>query len=397
MRLPIPPPGHFRKVEDSIKTTLITSVIQDDIEGVVQSHRDGHGFVIRDDGESDVFLPPHEMRSVLHKDRVKVRISNEGRKGRPEGQVVEIVERSLQPIIGVLLHDNGLWRVSPQDKRYNQDVLISKSGLGQATEGQVVVVELTAPPVLFSPPIGRIKEILGSLDDPGMEIEIAVRKFNVSHRFSDACIALARTLPDVVTPPDKQQRVDLTDIPFVTIDGEDARDFDDAVYCEPVSQDSQAPTQHNDWRLLVAIADVSHYVENGSAIDVDAYERATSIYFPRRVIPMLPETLSNGLCSLKPQVERLCMVCDMVISSEGVISAYQFYPAVIWSHARLTYTQVAAMLPDAPHPPKTTHSSTHPERLGNLIHLHQVYQALLKARRQRGAIDLDTPRNQNRL
>jgi ribonuclease R len=361
------------------------NVMQNDIEGVVLGHRDGHGFVIRDDGKSDIFLPPREMGNVLHKDRVKVRISHEDRKGRLEGQIVEIVERSQQSIIGVLRHENGVWMVRPQDKRYCQDVLISQPDMGQAAEGQVVDVELTDQPALFGPPVGCIKEILGSADDPGMEIEIAVRKYNVPYQFSDACIALAHTLPDKVTLPDKQQRIDLTDIPFVTIDGEDARDFDDAVYCEPTVSGTGQTTLNN-WRLLVAIADVSHYVENGSAIDLDAYERATSVYFPRRVIPMLPETLSNSLCSLKPQVERLCMVCDMLISSEGVISAYQFYAAVIWSHARLTYTQVAAMLSNAPN----AQDFTHPERQCDLIHLHRVYQALLKSRRQRGAIDLDT-------
>jgi ribonuclease R len=187
--------------------------------------------------------------------------------------------------------------------------------------------------------VGRVKEVLGEIDDPGMEIEIAVRKYGVPHEFSDACIAMARTLPDKVRPQDRKHRVDLTDVPLVTIDGEDARDFDDAVYCEPAKVG-----RGKGWRLLVAIADVSHYVETGSAIDIDAYDRATSVYFPRRVIPMLPEKLSNGLCSLNPEVDRLCMVCDMLITATGEIHAYQFYPAVMWSHARFTYTEVAAIL-----------------------------------------------------
>ena len=201
-----------------------------------------------------------------------------------------------------MLHESGIWIVAPEDKRYGQDVMIPRSATGDGKPGQVVVVELTEPPALFGQPVGRIKEVLGEIDDPGMEIEIAVRKYSVPYEFSDACIAQSRTLPEKVRPADKKNRVDLTDVPLVTIDGEDARDFDDAVYCEPARVG-----RAKGWRLLVAIADVSHYVETGSAIDVDAYDRATSVYFPRRVIPMLPEKLSNGLCSLNPEVERLCI------------------------------------------------------------------------------------------
>jgi ribonuclease R len=240
----------------------------EEVEGIVQGHRDGHGFVIRDDGESDIYLPPNEMRAVLHKDRVKVRIVRSDRKGRPEGRVVEIMERSTQVIIGRLLCESGIWIVAPEDKRYGQDVMIPKAATGLAKVGQVVVVELTEPPALFGQPVGRIKEVLGEMDDPGMEIEIAVRKYDVPHEFSDACIAQARALPDAVRPQDKHHRVDLTDVPLVTIDGEDARDFDDAVYCEPVKI-GRGKAAVSGWRLLVAIADVSHYVENGSAIDIE--------------------------------------------------------------------------------------------------------------------------------
>ena len=343
----------------------------------------------RDDGQPDIYLPPNEMRAVLHKDRVKVRIVRSDRKGRPEGRVLEIIERTSQTIIGRLLQESGIWIVVPEDKCYGQDVLIPKSATGLAKPGQVVVVELTEPPSLYGQPVGRIKEILGEVDDPGMEIEIAVRKYSVPHEFSEACTALARTLPDHVRPQDKKHRVDLTDVPLVTIDGEDARDFDDAVYCEPVKI-GKGKTAEQGWRLLVAIADVSHYVENGSAIDIDAYERATSVYFPRRVIPMLPEKLSNGLCSLNPEVERLCMVCDMMISADGEVSAYQFYPAVMWSHARFTYTEVAAILANT-HGPEALKRK---ERVGDLINLHDVFQALLKARARRGAVDFETVETQ---
>ena len=389
MRLPIPPSGHLRKESDHIKNFSQTSGLLDELEGIVQGHRDGHGFVARDDGAADIYLPPNEMRAVLHKDRVKVRIVRSDRKGRPEGRVVEIVERSKQPIIGRLLQESGVWLVAPEDKRYGQDVLIPKGATSVAKPGQVVVVELVEPPALFGQPVGRIKEVLGEVDDPGMEIEIAVRKYSVPHEFSEACIALARALPDKVRSQDKSGRVDLTDIPLVTIDGEDARDFDDAVYCEPASK-GRGRTAVKGWRLLVAIADVSHYVETGSAIDTDAYDRATSVYFPRRVIPMLPEKLSNGLCSLNPEVERLCMVCDMFITESGEVDAYQFYPAVMWSHARFTYTEVAAILGNTRGP----EAAKRKERVGDLLNLHGVFQSLLKSRQKRGAVDFETTETQ---
>ncbi len=339
----------------------------------------------RDDGEADIYLPPNEMRAVLHKDRVKARIVRHDRKNRPEGRVTEIIERSPNPIIGRLLQESGVWLVAPEDKRYGQDVLIPKGAIGSAKTGQVVVVQLTEPPALFGQPVGRVKEVLGEIDDPGMEIEIAVRKYGVPYEFSDEALALARTLPDAVRPQDKKNRVDLTDIALVTIDGEDARDFDDAVYCEPAKVG-----RGKGWRLLVAIADVSHYVETGSAIDVDAYDRATSVYFPRRVIPMLPEKLSNGLCSLNPNVERLCMVCDMLVTAKGDVHAYQFYPAVMFSQARFTYTEVAAILANTRGPEAAQRKNLVP----HLLDLHDVYQALLKERGVRGAVDFETTETQ---
>ena len=351
----------------------------------MSGHRDGHGFVLRDDGEADIYLPPNEMRAVLHKDRVKARIVRYDRRNRPEGRVTEIIERSSNPIIGRLLQESGVWLVAPEDKRYGQDVLIPKSATGKAKTGQIVVVQLTEPPALFGQPVGRVTEVLGEIDDPGMEIEIAVRKYGVPHEFSDEALALARTLPDAVRPVDKLRRVDLTDIALVTIDGEDARDFDDAVYCEPAKVG-----RGKGWRLLVAIADVSHYVETGSAIDIDAYDRATSVYFPRRVIPMLPEKLSNGLCSLNPNVERLCMVCDMLVNAKGEVHAYQFFPAVMFSQARFTYTEVAAILANTRGPEAAQREALVP----HLLHLHEVYQALLKGRGVRGAVDFETTETQ---
>jgi ribonuclease R len=361
-----------------------------ELDGTVDGHREGYGFVIPDAvGEPWVYLSEREMRSVLHRDRVRVRVQRVDRKGRLEGQVLDILERRRAPLIGRLLFEGGQWLVAPEDSRYGQDILIPKNAASNATAGQVVVVELTEPPSLHSQPVGRVVEVLGDIDDAGMEIEIAVRKYEVPHEFSPASLALAAALPDKVRALDRRQRVDLRDVPLVTIDGEDARDFDDAVYCEPFSK-GKGKAALTGWRLLVAIADVSHYVKPGEPLDDDAYERATSVYFPRRVIPMLPEKLSHGLCSLNPGVERLTMVCDMVVRDDGVIDAYQFYPAVINSHARLTYTEVAAVLMNTRGPEARQRAVLVP----HLLHLHEVYRALLKQRGKRGAIDFETAETQ---
>ncbi|MDI9330801.1 MAG: ribonuclease R [Alphaproteobacteria bacterium] len=362
-----------------------SNTVLEEFEGTVLGHRDGHGFIQKDDGSSDIYLPPNEMRAVLHRDRVRARVARTDNRGRPEGKVLEIVERRDHPIIGRLLQENGIWLVAPEDKRYGQDIIIPKSATGPAKPGQVVVVGLTEPPSLYGQPVGRVTEVLGEVDDPGMEIEIAVRKYGVPHEFSAACLDMAKGLPDQVLGADLKGRVDLRDVPLVTIDGEDARDFDDAVYAEPTKIG-----RRKGWRVLVAIADVSHYVQSGSAIDVNAFDRATSVYFPRRVIPMLPEKLSNGLCSLNPDVDRLCMVCDMMIDAQGDVAAYQFYPAVMHSHARFTYTEVAAILSNTRGPQALDRA----ERVQNLIHLHDVYRALLGARQRRGAMDFETTETQ---
>ena len=359
-----------------------------EVEGTVQGHRDGHGFVVRDDRQPDLYLSPQEMKSVLHRDRVKARIVRLDKKGRPEGRILDILERKKAPIIGRLLHESGIWLLAPEDKRYGQDIIVPKNGIADAKAGQVVAIELMEPPSMHSQPVGRVTEVLGEIDDPGMEIEIAVRKYEVPHIFSDASLAQAAALADSVQAADKKGRVDLTDVPLVTIDGEDARDFDDAVYCEaaPIGKSKT----DNGWRLIVAIADVSHYVRPGAPIDIDAYERATSVYFPRRVIPMLPEKLSNGLCSLNPEVERLAMVCDMLVNHDGEVEAYQFFPAVIRSAARFTYTEVAAILGNTRGPEAARRTALVP----HLLDLHDAYRALLKARLKRGAIDFETTETQ---
>lgn len=350
------------------------------ISGRISSHRDGYGFLIPDEPGDDVFLPEKEMQKVLHGDRVVVRVLGVDRKGRPEGSIVEVLSRGNTHVIGRLLSENGVWLVAPEDKRIGQDILLYGSP-GKAKAGQIVSVELVEQPSRYSQPVGKIVEILGELDDPGMEIEIAVRKFGVPHIFSDAALKAAQALPDKVRPQDLKNRVDLRDVPLVTIDGEDARDFDDAVYCEPVKIG-----RSNGYRLIVAIADVSHYVKPGEGLDVDALQRSTSVYFPRRVIPMLPEKLSNGLCSLNPAVDRLTLVCDAVISAKGEIKAYQFYPAVIHSAARLTYTEVAAILGNS----KGVEAQRRTHLVPHLNHLYELFHALHKARQTRGAIDFET-------
>ena len=385
----------YNTKDSSIKETIQPSpgvagaALLSEVEGRVEGHADGHGFLRRDDGQPPVYLSPQEMRAVLHRDRVRVRIVRYDRKGRPEGRVLDILERRKAPIIGRLLHESGIWLVAPEDRRFGHDIMVPKNATANAAAGQVVSIELTEPPSMYSQPMGRVIEVLGEIDDPGMEIEIAVRKFEVPHRFSPGALAQAAALPETVRAVDRRQRIDLTDVALVTIDGEDARDFDDAVYCEPFTR-GRGKSLFNGWRLIVAIADVSHYVKPGEPIDADAYERATSVYFPRRVIPMLPEKLSNGLCSLNPQQERLAMVCDMVIDGDGAIDAYQFYPAVMCSQARLTYTEVAALLANTRGP----EAERRAELVPHLLHLHEVYRALLKQRARRGAVDFETVETQ---
>lgn len=350
------------------------------VAGKVSAHRDGFGFVIPDEPGPDLFLSDREMQKVLHGDRVMARVTGMDRRGRPEGSIVEVVQRANTHIIGRLLNEEGAWIVSPEDQRIAQDVIVT-GPTGNARAGQIVSVELLEQPGRFQKPTGRIVEVLGELDDPGMEIEIAVRKFGVPHIFSPAALKQAGRLPNEVIDADLADRVDLRDVPLVTIDGEDARDFDDAVYCEPVTIKGV-----NSFRLLVAIADVSHYVKPNEALDADAIERSTSVYFPRRVIPMLPEKLSNGLCSLNPAVDRCTLVCDMVVSQDGEVTAYQFYPAVMHSAARMTYNEVADILADE----NGEQAKNRPGIVPHLQHLNQVFRALLKARQERGAIDFET-------
>lgn len=369
------------------KGVLLLAKKLDFVAGRVVGHRDGFGFLVRDDGQPDVFLSPREMLKVLHGDRVLIKISGDYR-GKPEGSIVEVLERRTNRLVGRFLNERGVSIVVPEDQRIKHDILIPPSETALAQHGQVVTVEIIEQPTRHTQPLGRVSEILGEIDDPGMEIEIAVRKFDVPVDFSDRAQRQADKLPDEVRRQDLKGRVDLRDVPLITIDGEDARDFDDAVYCEPINIGESR--KRPGWRLLVAIADVSHYVQDADALDEDARERGTSVYFPRRVIPMLPTKLSNGLCSLNPQVDRLALVCDMVIAGNGTKSgevlAYQFYNAVIHSHARTTYTQVWEALQQPTGPVARQLSAILPQ----IQHLHELFGLLLTARKKRGAIDFDT-------
>jgi ribonuclease R len=350
------------------------------IRGRVQGHADGYGFLVPDGGGTDLFLATKEMDKVLHGDRAIARVIGVDRRGRPEGKIVEVLERANTQVVGRVFSEHGIFFVVAENKRISQDILLAPAE-GKKTakpkDGQVVMVEIIEQPSKQSQPIGRIVEVLGDYADPGMEIEIALRKHELPFEFGKEALAETAKLPDEVRKADWKSREDLTRLPLVTIDGETARDFDDAVYCE---------AEGKGFRLVVAIADVSHYVRNGGVLDGEAMERGNSVYFPRRVIPMLPEKLSNGLCSLNPQVERLCMVCDMNVAANGEIKRYRFYPAVMFSHARLTYTEVAAALFERE---AATCRKLEP-LLPHLEALDALYRVLAKARAKRGAIDFET-------
>jgi len=358
------------------------------IAGRVQGHRDGFGFLLRDDGGPDLFLAPREMLKVLHGDRVLARPDGEYR-GKPEAAIVEVLERRTDKLVGRFLRERGANIVVPEDQRIKHDILIPSGDAAGAEHGQVVTVQIVQQPTRHTQPLGRVVEVLGEIDDPGMEIEIAVRKFDVPVDFSQAAMTQAGKLPATVRRADLKGRADLRDLPFITIDGEDARDFDDAVFCMPVDIGTEK-RKRPAWRLLVAIADVSHYVTPGSALDEDAFQRGTSVYFPRRVIPMLPESLSNGLCSLNPDVDRLVLVCDMVIPANGAkagtVTAYQFYDAVIHSHARTTYTDVWAALQQPGGPAAQAMQAVLP----HVMDLYELYQLLSESRARRGAIEFET-------
>ncbi|HJU39662.1 MAG TPA: ribonuclease R [Tahibacter sp.] len=354
------------------------------VPGVVIANPDGYGFLKPDAGGEDLYLSPFEMRKVLHGDRVLGSIVGMDRRGRRQGAIVEVLERRSSRLVGRVVEKDGLVLVAPDDRRLHQDVLIPPGKDQGARSGQIVVAEITDPPELHRGPVGRIVAVLGERLSPSLVVEMAIASHGIPHDWPEAALAEAAQVEPEVTAAEKEGRKDLRGLPLVTIDGEDARDFDDAVFAEP--------TEHG-FRLVVAIADVSHYVRPETALDDEAYKRATSVYFPGFVVPMLPETLSNGICSLNPKVERLCMVCDMRIDRDGEVTKSTFYPAVMRSHARLTYNQVWQAIGEKNADARATIGSLMP----HIEHLHQLYKVLAKARKKRGAIDFESAEVKFRL
>ncbi len=346
------------------------------LKGMVIGHREGFGFLQVEGKKEDFFIPNVQMQKVMHGDYVLAQPNGFDRKGRPEVRIVRVLEANKKQIVGRFFLEQGIGYVVPDDSRITRDILIPDNARLGARMGQVVVVELHPRTAPFFQPIGKITEVLGDNMAKGMEVEIAIRKHDIPHSFPSAVEKQLKKWAEDVPEEAKRGRVDLRDLPLVTIDGEDARDFDDAVFCQK---------QGKGWKLWVAIADVSYYVRPKSALDTEAYNRGNSVYFPNRVVPMLPEKLSNGLCSLNPQVDRLCMVCEMTISAKGKMTDYQFYEAVMNSHARLTYNKVAKILEK-----DTALCDRYASLVPHLQNLHEMYQALVKARQQRGAIEFET-------
>jgi ribonuclease R len=350
---------------------------KDLIVGRIIGHPDGFGFVRPDDGSDDLYLSPREMNPLLHNDRAMVRVAGIDKKGRREGAVVEILERNTHQIVGRLYKEDSFTYVVPDNKNIAQTVLVQKGGVGKAKQGQIVIAEIVEQPTKLRQPIGRIIEVLGDHLAPGMEIEMAIRSYELPHVWTEELLEEIKSLSAEVPESAKENRVDLRNTPLVTIDGEDARDFDDAVYCKRTPKG---------WKLLVAIADVSHYVQVNSELDKEAKNRSTSVYFPEQVIPMLPEILSNGLCSLNPDVDRLCMVCEVLIDEQGKVMRSKFFDAVMRSHARLTYTEVAGMLVDG----DKALAEQYKPLMPHLRELYALYKVMRVSREQRGAMDFDT-------
>jgi ribonuclease R len=350
------------------------------IVGSVQAHADGYGFLTPDDGsKKDIYLGHETMRNALNGDTVSVRLLGVDNRGRKEGEIVDVLKRAFSHTVGTLHQRDNTWFVVARDTRINQDIVLpNKASLAKAQEGDIVDVEITRYPSAELEPLGKVIDVLGGSMDDGIEIEVALRQFDLPHKWPDALLKLEAKLPKVVRKTDlTKDRQDLRKLPFVTIDGETAKDFDDAVWAEKM---------RNGFRLIVAIADVSHYVKPGDAIDVEARERSTSVYFPRRVIPMLPEALSNEMCSLKPKVDRLVLACEMDLSIKGELRKWKFYEAVIHSHARLTYTQVWNWISEKETPEDPQHLALLPQ----LKLMHNLFQRLRKERERRGAIDFES-------
>lgn len=347
------------------------------IEGTISGHPDGFGFVVVE-GSDDLFLSAKQMRQVMHGDIVKAFVVGVDRRGRKEGRIHEVVKRGNATVVGQLFAERGVYFVEPDNKRLTHAIAVAPEDLNDAKPGQMVLLAMLSYPSKHRPALGKVVEVLGDHMAPGLEVDVALHAHDIPYEWPQAVLDEVATFPAEVTEQDKTGRKDLTDLPFVTIDGADAKDFDDAVFCRK---------RKSTWQLMVAIADVSHYVQSGSAIDEEAQRRATSVYFPGRVIPMLPEQLSNGLCSLNPKVDRLCLVCDMSIDAAGKIKRSRFYRAVIHSKARLTYKTVAQFF-------ETGTLADHPNLQDDISELYKLYKVLVKERKNRGAIEFDTTETQ---
>ncbi|MFV8781415.1 ribonuclease R [Microbulbifer sp. SA54] len=353
------------------------------VSGRVIGHPDGFGFLTSDDSAEDLFLSDNEMLGVFDGDRVQARISGTDRRGRKTGVIVKVLERNTTHLVGRLQFEDDHYFLKPENSRISHEIDLDRDELMGAQPGQYVFVEITEFPNRRYNAFGRVTELLGDSMGPGMEIDVAIRSHDIPHSWPQETVRAAKRLGSTVPEADKLHRADLRELPFVTIDGEDAKDFDDAVYCEKNAAGG--------WRLFVAIADVSHYVAPASALDLEAEKRATSVYFPGRVVPMLPESLSNGLCSLNPRVDRLVIVCEMAISKSGKMTGYTFSEGVIHSHARLTYNQVNAFI-TSPNSRSGRHAARHLHGTDPHIQaLHQLYSVLKDARTKRGAMDFEKP------
>jgi ribonuclease R len=350
----------------------------DIVRGHVIGHADGYGFLTTDEPGDDLYLSAREMRQVMHGDRVAATVTGIDARGRKEGSIVEVLERRNQTVVGRYFLDNRIGIVVPEDKRISQEISVPDGEEGDARPGQIVVVKIVDPPTRRRQAVGHVIELLGDHMAPGMEVEVALRKHQLPHSWPDDVSGETAAFAEVVESRAKRGREDLRDLPLVTIDGEDARDFDDAVYCSRSGKG---------WRLIVAIADVAHYVAPGTALDREAQTRGNSVYFPTRVIPMLPEVLSNGLCSLNPQTDRLCLACELKVGRRGRIKDFRFFQGLMRSHARLTYREVAAMLVDGDIELKHRHRNLVP----HLSELYALFKALHQVRIQRGAVDFELP------
>jgi len=347
------------------------------VRGRISAHADGFGFVMPDEGGDDLYLSPKQMRQVFHGDSVLAAVTGVDRRGRKEGGIVEVVERAHRQVVGRLMMESGVASVIPDDPRLTQDIRIPLDKTGNGKPGQIVVARIERMPSMERAPTGEVIAVLGHADEPGIATDIAIFGHDLPQDFPDEVLHQAEAFGDRIDPGIAERRKDLRTLPLLTIDGADARDFDDAVYAERLD---------NGYRLIIAIADVAEYVQPGSALDKEGHHRGTSVYFPDRVIPMLPETLSNGLCSLRPDEDRLCMACDIRLDEQGKVRSSRFYEAVMRSQARLTYDQVQSMMVKG----DETLRAKNEHVLDNLTALYEVYRSLFKRRTRRGALDFDS-------